>query len=110
MSDWMRELAEHYAAARNRYPWSDLMIVFDIDGTILDMRQMVWHVLLEYDRTHGSEFFYGLRVEDVDVHERRGRRTRTTGRGRGREIEDALLARTFCSQERSGHHLHGRGA
>jgi len=69
MNDWMRDLAEHYAAARNRHPWSDLMIVFDIDGTILDMRQMVWHVLLEYDRAHGSEFFYGLCVEDVDVHE-----------------------------------------
>lgn len=69
MNDWMRDLAEHYAAARSRHPWDDLMIVFDIDGTILDMRHMVWHVLLEYDRAHRSEFFYGLCVEDVDVHE-----------------------------------------
>ena len=65
----MRELAEHYAAARRRHPWDDLMVVFDIDGTILDMRHMVWHVLLEYDRVHRTEFFYGLCVEDVDVHE-----------------------------------------
>jgi hypothetical protein len=71
MNDWMRDLAEHYATARNRYPWDDLMVVFDIDGTILDMRHMVWHVLLGYDRAHRTEYFYGLRPEDVDVHENR---------------------------------------
>jgi hypothetical protein len=69
MSNWMRDLAKHYAAARRRHPLDDLLVVFDIDGTILDMRHMVWHVLLEYDRMHGSEHFRGLCVEDVDVHE-----------------------------------------
>lgn len=68
-SDWMRALANHYAGARRRFPRDDLMIVFDIDGTILDMRHMVQHVLLTYDRAHGTEYFYGLCVEDVDVHE-----------------------------------------
>jgi hypothetical protein len=71
MSDWMRTLAEHYAAARRRFPDDDLMVVFDIDGTILDMRQMVRHVLLGYDKRNGTEYFYGLCVEDVDVHENR---------------------------------------
>ncbi len=69
MSNWMRTLADHYAAARRRFPADDLMVVFDIDGTILDMRHMVRHVLLGYDRAHGSEHFYGLCIEDVDVHE-----------------------------------------
>src|SRR5687767_13908330 len=69
MSDWMRGLAEHYAAVRRRYPEDDLMVVFDIDGTILDMRHMVRHVLLAYDRAHGTEYFHGLCVADVDVHE-----------------------------------------
>src|SRR5262245_16478465 len=69
MSHWMRSLADHFAATRRRFPEDDLMIVFDIDGTILDMRHMVHHVLLGYDRAHGSEYFYGLCVEDVDVHE-----------------------------------------
>lgn len=70
-SNWMRTLADHYAAARRRFPHEDLMVVFDIDGTILDMRHMVRHVLLAYDRAHGTEYFHGLCVEDVDVHENR---------------------------------------
>jgi len=69
MNDWMRTLADHYTAARRRWPMDDLVIVFDIDGTILDMRHMVAHVLLAYDRAHGTEHFRGLCVDDVDVHE-----------------------------------------
>jgi hypothetical protein len=69
MDDWMRTLADHYTAARRRWPTDDLVIVFDIDGTILDMRHMVAHVLLAYDRAHGTGHFRGLRVDDVDVHE-----------------------------------------
>jgi hypothetical protein len=69
MNDWMQALAEQYRQARRQYPDDDLMIVFDIDGTILDSRSMVRHVLLDYDRTHGTRFFYGLRIEDIDVPE-----------------------------------------
>ena len=69
--DWMRRLAEHYAGFRRRYPDDRLLIVFDIDGTILDLRHMVRHVLLEYDRDHGTDFFHGLRADDIDVHENR---------------------------------------
>jgi len=71
MNDWMRALADHHAETRRRYPLDDLMLVFDVDGTILDMRHMVRHVLCEYDRTHGTEHFRGMCVEDVDVHENR---------------------------------------
>jgi hypothetical protein len=69
MNDWMQALAGQYRQARRRDPDDDLLIVFDIDGTILDMRHMVHQVLLEYDRRHGTRFFYGLRIEDIDVHE-----------------------------------------
>src|SRR5690606_34676229 len=69
MEDWMRSLAEHYARCRADHPEAHLLVVFDIDGTILDMRHMVRHVLRDYDRAHGTRLFAGLRVDDVDVHE-----------------------------------------
>jgi hypothetical protein len=69
--DWMRRLAEHYARFRRRHADDRLLIVFDIDGTILDLRHMVRHVLLDYDREHGTGLFHGLGVDEVDVHENR---------------------------------------
>ena len=67
--DWMRSLAEHHARYRSASPDERLLLVFDIDGTILDMRHMVRHVLAGYDRAHGTDLFGDLRPEDVDVHE-----------------------------------------
>ncbi|MHC4103066.1 MAG: HAD family hydrolase, partial [Planctomycetota bacterium] len=69
MNDWMQALAGQYRQTRRRYPDDELLIVFDIDGTILDMRHLVHRVLLDYDRRHGTRFFYGLQIEDIDVHE-----------------------------------------
>lgn len=68
---WMRRLADHYATLRSRYPSDLLVIVFDIDGTILDLRHTIRHVLLGYDRARGSSWFSGLGTDDVDVHENR---------------------------------------
>src|SRR5215218_4440245 len=65
----MRRLAAHYGRFRSEYPEDQLLIVFDIDGTILDMRHMVRHVLLWFDRAHGSDWFRGLTAHDVTVHE-----------------------------------------
>ena len=65
----MRRLAAHYGRFRAEYPDDRLLVVFDIDGTILDMRHMVRHVLLAFDRVHDSDWFHGLEVGDVDVHE-----------------------------------------
>jgi phosphoglycolate phosphatase-like HAD superfamily hydrolase len=67
--DWMSSLAEHYARCRADHPQDHLLVVFDIDGTILDMRHMVSHVLNDFDRVHGTRLFEGLRPADVDVHE-----------------------------------------
>lgn len=65
----MRSLADQYARLRAASPDERLLVVFDIDGTILDMRHMVCHVLAAYDDTHGTELFRGLGVDDIDVHE-----------------------------------------
>ena len=67
--DWMRALADRFRAARRRHPEDALAIVFDIDGTILDMRHMIRHVLIGYDGAHGTDHFTGLNAEDIRVHE-----------------------------------------
>ena len=65
----MAKLTAHYEQTRRRYPDDSLMIVFDIDGTILDMRYMMLHVLQSFDREHDTDFFRGLTVEDITIHE-----------------------------------------
>ncbi len=67
MKSWMRELANHYAMIRHRYPEDNLMIVFDIDGTILDTRHMVRYVLQSYDRFRGTSYFRWLRVDEITI-------------------------------------------
>lgn len=67
--DWMRSLAEHYARCRTASTDSRLLLVFDIDGTILDMRHMVRQVLASYDAAHGTDLFSDLEADDIDVHE-----------------------------------------
>ncbi len=66
---WLKKLATHFEKIRKRHPNDKLMIIFDIDGTILDMRYMVHHVLREYDRVHRTAYFHHLRVSDITVHE-----------------------------------------
>jgi hypothetical protein len=69
MASWMKKLARHYDKMRARYPEDDLLILFDIDGTILDMRYMVLHVLRRFDEAHETDYFENLTLETVDVHE-----------------------------------------
>lgn len=69
----------HYEQLRRAYPDDTLAIVFDIDGTILDMRHMVAAALLSFDRTRGTDYFRGLCVEDVHLRSTRRRRRRTAG-------------------------------
>lgn len=69
MNDWMHALAAQYGWLRRRHPSDELTIVFDIDGTILDMRHMMRHVLLTYDREYQTTHFRGLEATDIDVHE-----------------------------------------
>ncbi len=66
---WMRTLAEAYHEAAEQHPEQPLLLVSDIDGTILDMRYMIWHVLQDFDRTHHTTFFGALSVNAIGVHE-----------------------------------------
>ena len=68
-ADWMSELAAHYEKTRRQYPQDNLMIVFDIDGTILDTRYMILDVLQAFDEAHGTRFFKEHQVSDISVHE-----------------------------------------
>lgn len=67
--NWMAELAAHYEKIRQKYPHQKLMIVFDIDGTILDMRYMMLDVLKTYDTQFGTRFFTELKIQDITIHE-----------------------------------------
>lgn len=69
MSLWMRILSIHYREMQNNYDGRPLIILFDIDGTILDMRFMIYNVLKRFDEDHGTDHFEGLTVNDIDFHE-----------------------------------------
>lgn len=69
MTNWMAALAAHHARMRRQYPSDELIILFDIDGTILDLRHMIFFLLMRYDREHGTDHFRDLSLTDIDVHE-----------------------------------------
>ena len=66
---WMRDLAYHYDRARATYPNDRLIVLFDVDGTIVDLRYMMLSLLREYDRIHGSKYFRHMGLTDIDVNE-----------------------------------------
>jgi hypothetical protein len=68
-STWMHRLVEHYRAMRARHPDDELVVVFDIDGTIIDTRHLIRHALHLFDRSRGTDHFRSLALDDVDVHE-----------------------------------------
>lgn len=65
----MRDLASHYNRARATYPNDRLIILFDVDGAIVDLRYMMLSLLREYDRKQGSRYFRHLGMTDIDVNE-----------------------------------------
>ena len=69
MDSWMKELSRHFEMTERLYPNDSLMILFDIDGTIIDMRFLIFYVLRKFDELHGTTHFAELEVTDVDVHE-----------------------------------------
>ncbi len=68
--DWMRELSSHYQQMRRQYPYEKLLLLFDIDGTILDMRYMIRDVLQSFDQVHGTAYFEALELDQIQVNER----------------------------------------
>jgi FMN phosphatase YigB (HAD superfamily) len=59
----MKELGVHHSFMYHSYPDEPLLVVFDIDDTILDLRHAILHVLTSFDRRHGTRFFRGPRAE-----------------------------------------------
>ena len=68
--NWMGQLAQHYDWMYKKYPDDRLMLVFDIDGTILDMRYMILSLLQAYDAHNSTDFFTRLQIDDITVHEK----------------------------------------
>ncbi len=67
--NWMKTLSEQYKRACDELADKQLMILFDIDGSILDMRHMILAVLQDYDHDHTSNYFEGLGLSQITVHE-----------------------------------------
>jgi hypothetical protein len=65
----MTRLARHYRAAMLRFPDSRQLILFDIDGTIVDSRESVLALLRAYDRAHATAYFTDLAVDAITVTE-----------------------------------------
>jgi hypothetical protein len=63
----MRRLAQHYAEFQRAYADDRLLIVFDVDGVVIDPRHALRDRLLEYDRVHDTDHFDGLEAADLDV-------------------------------------------
>jgi len=66
MQNWMQSLAAHYESMRAKYPQDDLLILFDIDGTILDNRHATLYLLQAYDQHHDTAFFINRNVTDIN--------------------------------------------
>lgn len=69
MNQWMNKLADHYEKFRLAYPKDNLIIVFDIDGTILDMRHLILYVLKKFDVFLGTKYFQDVDFRDINFHE-----------------------------------------
>ena len=65
----MHCLAEHFAHLQRVYPDERLLIVFDLDGTVVDQSHAVRDVLLDYDRVHGTDHFRGLETAELEAHQ-----------------------------------------
>ncbi len=69
MKCWMKRLAEQYDTMKRLYPTDRLIVVFDIDDTILDLRHMILHVLSAFDERHDTGYFRDLSIRDIGVSE-----------------------------------------
>lgn len=67
---WMNTLAKHYTRMQRLHPEDQLLILFDIDGTIVDTRHIVYGTLLSFDLRHGTAYFRHLKLSDISFHEK----------------------------------------
>lgn len=66
---WLRALFRHVEQARLDHPADELLVLFDIDGTLLDFRAGLVDLLERFDQEHGSAHFAGLSIEEVRLEE-----------------------------------------
>ncbi len=66
---WLRALFRHIEQARLDHPADELLVLFDIDGTLLDFRAGLIDLLERFDQEHGSSHFAGLSIEEVRLEE-----------------------------------------
>lgn len=52
--------------SRKQYLYDNLMIVFDVDGTIFDMYYRVFFVLKSFDKYNYFKYFYDLKIRDIN--------------------------------------------
>lgn len=69
MECWMKRLSEQHRIARGLYPEDRLIVLFDIDDTILDLRYMILNVLSSFDEHHHTGYFRGVKVQDIGMGE-----------------------------------------
>lgn len=65
VENWMEKLSLHYKEMKQQYPEDKMLLVFDIDGTILDVRYMVQDILLAFDRHFHTSHFCDLDIDDI---------------------------------------------
>lgn len=65
----MQVLSNQFEHAYKQFPDKPLILLSDIDGTILDMRHTILAVLQAYDRIHRTSFFERLQIDDITIHE-----------------------------------------
>ena len=66
MRDWTRALLHHHETARRRFPDQRLLVLFDVDGTFLDMRLALTELLRAYDAAHATAHFASLAPTELD--------------------------------------------
>ena len=74
MECWMKKLAKQHGIKRSLYPEDRLIVLFDIDDTILDLRHMILHVLSAFDEHHHTAHFKEITLRDVEAGETEVRR------------------------------------
>lgn len=68
--DWMQALAAHYRAACSTR-MAPLLLLFDIDDTLLDTRFMIRAVLQTGDAERGTRYFADLELDEIWMAESR---------------------------------------
>jgi hypothetical protein len=71
MKSWASDLTMYYESVFRSYSGDKLLIVFDIDQTILDTRHAVLDALRAFDSRNGTKYFRDVGISDIDGGEDR---------------------------------------